>query len=99
MWLLGTTKLWQPPALSYTLPLVAKKIPVTEKGLAAIAKQYRIAAGKSRVQAARDLGVARVSLIRAEDHPGRSLFKLRKRIIEKYSPHKVVGPVFWLEKK
>lgn len=28
-----------------------------------------------------------------------SLFKLRKRIIEKYSPYKVIGPVCWLEKK
>ena len=78
---------------------VSKKIPVTETDLAAIAKQYRIAAGKNRAQAARELGVARPSVIYAEDCPEKSFFKLRKRIIEKYSPHKVVGPVYWLEKQ
>ena len=78
---------------------MAKKIPVTENDLAAIAKQYRIASGKSRAQVARELGVARPSVVYAEDYPHKSFFKLRKRIIEKYSPYKVVGPVVWLEKK
>lgn len=78
---------------------VPKIVYVTAKQLSALAKRYRIASGKNRAQAARELGVAKVSLIRAEDHPKESLFKLRKRIIEKYSPHKVVGPVFWMERK
>ena len=78
---------------------VSKNISVTEKDLAALAMKYRVAAGKNRAAAARELGVARPSLIQAEDSPKKSLFKLRKRIIEKYSTYKVVGPVYWLEKK
>jgi len=38
-------------------------------------------------------------LIHAEDFPEKSFFKLRKRIVEKYSIYKVVGPAYWLEKK
>jgi DNA-binding XRE family transcriptional regulator len=72
---------------------------VTERELAALAKRYRIASGKNRAQAARELGVARPAIIYAEEAPEKSLFKLRKRIIEAYSPYKVVGPVFWLAKK
>lgn len=78
---------------------VPKKIPVTEDELAALAKHFRVASGRNRAQAARELGIARPSLIHAEDFPEKSFFKLRKRIIEKYSPYKLVGPVFWLEKK
>jgi hypothetical protein len=76
-----------------------KVVYVTAKELATIAKRYRIAAGKSRAQAARELRVAQPAITYAEESPKKSLFKLRKRIIEKYSPHKVVGPAFWLEKK
>jgi len=78
---------------------VPKKIQVTEKELAALAKKYRIATGKNRAAAARDLGVVRQSLIHAEDFPQRSMHELRKRVIEKYSNYQVVGPVYWLEKK
>jgi DNA-binding XRE family transcriptional regulator len=85
--------------LFYTVSVVAKQLPITEKDLAAIAKRHRIASGKNRAQAARELGVARPSLIHAEDFPEKSFLKLRKRIIEKYSPYKVVGPVYRLEKK
>lgn len=76
-----------------------KKIPVAETDLAAIAKQYRIAAGRTRVQAANELGVVRQSILYAEERPDKSFFKLRKRIIEKYSNYKVVGPVYWLQKE
>jgi DNA-binding XRE family transcriptional regulator len=76
-----------------------KRLTVTEKDLAAMAKRFRTASGKNRAQAARELGVARQAVIYAEDRPEKSFFKLRKRMIEKYSPYKVVGPVFWLEKK
>jgi DNA-binding XRE family transcriptional regulator len=78
---------------------VPKVIYVSDKELAAIAKRYRIASGKSRVQAARELGVVRQAVLYAEERPDKSFFKLRKRMIEKYSGHKVVGPAFWLEKK
>jgi len=83
---------------SYSLS-VPKKIQVTEKELAALAKKYRIATGKNRAAAARDLGVVRQSLIHAEDFPQKSMLKLRKRMIEKYSTYQVVGPVYCLEKK
>lgn len=76
-----------------------KKEFVEEEQLGALAKKYREAAGKNRAEAARELGVARQSIIYAEDRPQTSFFKLRKRIIETYSPYKVMGPAFWIEKK
>ena len=76
-----------------------KKQLYPEKELAALAKKYRMAAGKNRSEAARELGVARPSLIHAEDFPEKTFIKLRIRIIEKYSGYRVVGPAYWLEKK
>ena len=72
---------------------------MTEKNLAALAKRFRKQAGKSRAEAGRDLGVSHVSIHRAEEDPEQSLLKLRTRMIEAYSPYKVVGPVFYLVKK
>ena len=72
---------------------------LTERQLAGLAKTYREQAGKSRADAARDMGVAQVSIFRAEENPEESLFRLRKRMIEKYSPFKVKGPMFLLERK
>ncbi|MFN7138146.1 MAG: hypothetical protein ACK4UN_02285 [Limisphaerales bacterium] len=72
---------------------------VDERQLAALAKQFREAAGKNRAEAARELKVARQSIIYAEDQPQKSFFKLRKRIIEKYSDYTLVGPVYYLEKR
>ena len=74
-------------------------MPVNESDLAGVAKKCRLAAGKNRAQVARELKVARQAVIYAEECPQKSFFKLRKRIIEKYSAYKVVGPTFWLEKK
>jgi DNA-binding XRE family transcriptional regulator len=76
-----------------------KKQLLTEKDLAALAKQLRKQAGKSRSEAGREMGVSHVSVYRAEENPEESLIKLRMRMIEAYSPFKVVGPVFHLEKK
>ena len=76
-----------------------KKRALTERDLAAVAKHFRVAAGKNRSQAARELGVARPSLIHAEDYPEKPLIKQRIRIIEKYSPYKVIGPHFLLKRK
>ena len=76
-----------------------KKHGLAERDLAAVAKQCRVAAGKNRSEAARELGVARPSLIHAEDHAEKPLIKLRIRIIEKYSHYKVVGPHFLLKRK
>ena len=72
---------------------------LNEKELATLAKKFREAAGKNRAEAGRELATSRVSVHRAEENPEESLFKLRKRIIEKYSAFKVIGPVFYLEKK
>jgi DNA-binding XRE family transcriptional regulator len=81
---------------TYNMP---QNIQVSEKELAALAKKYRMATGKNRAEAARELGVVRQSLIHAEDFPQKSMIKLRKRIIEKYSAYKVVGPVYLLAKR
>ena len=78
---------------------MSKKQLFTEKELAALAKKFRVAAGKNRSEAARELGVARPSLIHAEDYPEKTFVKLRCRMIEKYSPYKLVGPVYRLEQK
>ena len=78
---------------------MSKRQLFTEKELAALAKKFRVAAGKNRSEAARELGVARPSLIHAEDYPEKTFVKLRCRMIEKYSSYKVVGPVYRLEQK
>jgi len=78
---------------------MSQKKLLTETELAALAKKFREATGKNRAEAARDLGVSRVSIHRAEENPEESLFKLRTRLIEKYSPSKVIGPVFYLQDK
>jgi DNA-binding XRE family transcriptional regulator len=72
---------------------------LTESDLAGLAKHFRKQRGKSRSEAGRDLGVSHVSIHRAEENPEESLLKLRARMIEAYSPFKIVGPVFYLEKK
>jgi DNA-binding XRE family transcriptional regulator len=71
----------------------------SENDLIALAKKYRKATGKTRAAAARELGVARPTVIQAEEDPEQTLTKLRARIIEAYSPYKVTGPWFKLEPK
>ena len=78
---------------------MAKKKYVQESELAHLAKTFRAKAGKTKEEAAKELGVGRPSVQLAEGTPGQSLTKLRIRIIEKYSPYKVVGPVYLLENK
>jgi DNA-binding XRE family transcriptional regulator len=70
---------------------------LTETDLAALAKRCRKQAGKNRTEAGREMGVSHVSIHRAEENPEESLIKLRMRMIEKYSPFKVRGPVYLLE--
>ena len=72
---------------------------LTEKDLAKLAQRLRKKAGKTRAQAARDMEVSQTSIFHAEESPEQSLFKLRSRMIEKYSPFKVIGPVFYLRDK
>jgi DNA-binding XRE family transcriptional regulator len=70
-----------------------------ESELGELAKLFRSKSGKTKEEAAHELGVARSSLQLAEGTPGESLTKLRIRIIEKYSSFKVVGPVYLLKRK
>jgi len=76
-----------------------KQRDLTEKELAAHAKKIRKATGKIRAQVARELGVARPTVVQAEENPELGLTKLRIRIIETYSPNKVTGPWYKLEPK
>jgi DNA-binding XRE family transcriptional regulator len=78
---------------------MAQKKLLTENDLAALAKRFRKQAGKTRAEAGRELEVSHVSIHRAEENPEVSLLKLRMRMIEAYSPFKIVGPVFHLEMK
>jgi DNA-binding XRE family transcriptional regulator len=72
---------------------------VSEKDLMKLAKRFRKQAGKTRAQAAREMGVSQTSIFQAEEMPEQGLIKLRVRMIEVYSPFNVVGPIFYLEKK
>ena len=66
--------------------------------LALLAKRARELAGKTRQQAAEEMGVSWASIFQAEEEPKRSLLELRTRIIERYAGYKVEGPVFRLRK-
>lgn len=72
---------------------------LAERDLAALAKRFRMEAKKSRAQAAREMRVSQTSILNAEESPDGSLLKLRARMIEAYSPFKVVGPVFFLKRQ
>jgi DNA-binding XRE family transcriptional regulator len=76
---------------------MSKSTLLTESDLMALAKKYRKATGKTRAAVARELGVARPTVVQAEENSEQSLTKLRIRIIEAYSPHKVTGPWYKLE--
>ncbi len=76
-----------------------KKIYYVESDLAALAKKARQGSGKRKVEVAHELGVAPPSVFYAEEKPELPLHKLRIRMIEAYSKHKVVGPVYYLERK
>jgi DNA-binding XRE family transcriptional regulator len=76
---------------------MSKATLLTENDLMALAKKYRKATGKTRAAVARELGVARPTVVQAEENSEQSLTKLRIRIIESYSSQKVTGPWFKLE--
>ena len=78
---------------------MAKKNLLTTADLAVLAKKTRLSAGKRKVEVARELGVAPPSVFNAEERPDMGLHKLRIRIIEAYSPCKVIGPVYYLKRK
>ena len=72
---------------------------MSEMALARFAKNFRKNASKTRAQAAREMNVAQTSIFQAEEMPEQALFKLRQRMIEAYSPFKIVGPVYYLKRK
>jgi DNA-binding XRE family transcriptional regulator len=72
---------------------------VAEQELATLAKKYRQEAGKTRAQAARDMGIRQPSIFHAEESPEQSFTKLRCRMIEAYSNSKVSGPFFRIDDK
>jgi DNA-binding XRE family transcriptional regulator len=72
---------------------------MNENDLAVLAKDLRRKAGKTRAQAARDMGVSQTSIFNAEESPEQALVKLRIRMIEAYSKFTVRGPVYVLKPK
>lgn len=78
---------------------MAKTQLLKEAKLASLAKQYRVKSGLNKVEAAAALGVTPPTVHLAEEDPEQSLTKLRRRMIEKFSPFKVVGPFFQLQRK
>jgi DNA-binding XRE family transcriptional regulator len=71
----------------------------SEAALAKLAKRFRKQSGKTKAALGRELGVTRATMQDAEEHPGRSLTKLRIRIIETCSPYRITGPVYLLHRK
>ena len=78
---------------------MAPKRLVAESDLANLAQRFRIKSGRNKTQAANEMKVSRPSIHHAEEDPDQSLSKLRCKIIERYSPYKVVGPLFLLRRK
>jgi len=78
---------------------MSQKQALSENHLARLAKQFREEAGKTRAQAAREMKVSQTSVFQAEEMPEQGLLKLRMRMIEAYSPYRVIGPVFFLKRK
>lgn len=72
---------------------------LSEPELAALARKCREAAGKTQVDAARDMGTSRHTIYKAELVPESSFTKVRCRMIEMYSKMKVTGPFYRLEEK
>jgi DNA-binding XRE family transcriptional regulator len=79
-------------------PMQKNKL-LSETDLAALAKRFRSEAGISKSEASRQLGVNRGTIQQAEEYPKTSLTRLRVKMIERYSPFTVVGPVYLLKKK
>lgn len=72
---------------------------MSEQELATLARNCREAAGKTQVDAAKDMGTSRHAIYKAELVPNASVTKLRCRMIETYSKMKVTGPFYRLEEK
>jgi hypothetical protein len=78
---------------------VAHEKLVSENDLANLARCFRKQAGKTRAQAAREMKVSQSSIFQAEELPKQALLKLRTRMIEAYSPYRVVSRIILQRKK
>ena len=78
---------------------MTKKEFFSESELATLAREFREKAGRTKIEAAKELGVGRPSVQLADENPEQSLTALRIRMIDRYSPYKIVGPLYLLEKK
>ena len=67
---------------------------IEERKLATLAKKCRLAANKTRAEAARDMGIKHPSIHHAEESPEMGYHRLRIRLIETYSKLKVTGPFY-----
>ena len=73
---------------------------VPELKLASLAKQARLEADVTQVEAAQQLNVAQSSISNAENNPKRYLTKLRLEMIERYSGgYEAVGPFYVVKRK
>jgi len=79
--------------------IVPQKNLITENELAQLARKYREKAGRTRAQAAREMRVSQTTIFNAEEQPGQSLLKMRIKMIQAYSPFKVIGPLFEVKRK
>lgn len=64
-----------------------------------MAQRARQASGLSYQQAAQDLGTSEVQVEKAESQPYRSLFKLRRRMLERFTGYTLEGPFYRVKRK
>ena len=73
---------------------------VPELELASLAKQARLQAGVTQVEAAQQLDVTQASISHAENSPERYLTSLRLAMISKFSgDYEAVGPFYVVKQK
>jgi DNA-binding XRE family transcriptional regulator len=70
-----------------------------DRELAALAKHFRKKTGRRKAAVAREVGITRSTMQDVEERPQQALAKLRIRVIEKFSPYTVIGPVYILKRK
>ena len=70
---------------------------VKEADLAKLAKAARKRARLTKAEVARQLRVTRGTIHQAEEYADMSLTKLRIKMIEKYTPDRISGPLYQIE--
>ena len=72
---------------------------VSLRGVSSAARQARERKGLSQEEAARRLGATMPQLQQAENQPHRSLFNLRKRMLERFTGFTLDGPYYKIKRK